>query len=327
MVANWEVVPVNDHADWKRLWKKGINKSLPQAWEYGQAKSIAEGWQVRRFVVLNESAQPVALFQVITKGLPRIAQVARVNRGPIVLHDEGDSGLIALNAITVLVREARRYKWWMIQMAPLLPPEEENELALRSLGFHKQPIYPMDSALVTLDRDDEQLMMSLKGKWRNMLRKGVKSGVKVHLDQGGDEFFDVLIDFYGVQQRQKGFEGTSDSMLKALAACHGESFKFNLFYAYEDDINFERESILGVVVTLQFDDVSEYLIGVSNERGRAKQANTVLLWEALLEAKRNGCRWFDVGGLAENTPQGIARFKAGLNPERYALVGEWRRWF
>ena len=165
--------------------------------------------------------------------------------------------------------------------------------------------------------------MGFKGKWRNCLRKGQKLGVTVKLDKGGQEKFQWLIDFYQAQQREKRFDGTSDRMLQALAANQSQSFKFNLYIALDDSSD-SQDSVLGVLVTLQFDDVSEYLIGVSNERGRANQANSVLLWEAVLDAKRNGCRWLDVGGLADNTPKGIASFKKGLNPEPYALVGEWR---
>ena len=51
--------------------------------------------------------------------------------------------------------------------------------------------------------------------------------------------------------------------------------------------------------------------------------NSVLLWESLVAAKQNGCRWFDIGGLSEETPKGIAEFKKGLNATPYGLVGEW----
>jgi lipid II:glycine glycyltransferase (peptidoglycan interpeptide bridge formation enzyme) len=56
------------------------------------------------------------------------------------------------------------------------------------------------------------------------------------------------------------------------------------------------------------------------------QANSVLLWQAILHAKHSACNWFDIGGLNEATPEGIAKFKQGLNAMPYELVGEWRRY-
>lgn len=324
-LSGWRLRQIDSKVEWEDLWLGCRRKSLPQTWEYGSAKAMAEGWQVHRFVVFDENEFPTALFQVLVKGLPGLGGVARVNRGPLMLRVEPDgSNHLALHAIAVLVRESRRRRWWMMQIAPLLPPGAEVEDALRAMGFRRQPICPMDSAVLSLEQSDDKLMMGLNGKWRNCLRKGQKLGVMVKLDDGGREHFQWLLDFYRAQQCEKRFDGTSDQMLRALAANQSRLFKFNLYVALDGS---GTNQALGVLVTLQFGDVSEYLIGATNEMGRANQANSVLLWEAILDAKRNSCLWFDVGGLAENTPKGIADFKKGLNPEPYILVGEWRKWF
>lgn len=323
---SWRVQRIESRAEWESLWVDCKRKSLPQTWEYGAAKAMAEGWQAQRYVVHDDNNVPTALFQVLVKGLRRLGGVARVNRGPLMLRDESDGDSLALCAIDALVREARRQRWWMMQIAPLLPPGTAVECALRGMGFRRQPNCPMDSALLSLVASDEKLLMGLNGKWRNCLRKGQKLGVTVQLDDGGRCHFQWLLDFYKAQQLEKRYDGTSDKILRALADNQSQLFKFNLFVAL-DGSDSTQASLLGVLVTLQFGDVSEYLIGVTNDRGRDHQANSVLLWEAILVAKRNGCRWFDVGGLAETTPKGIADFKRGLNPEPYALVGEWRRWF
>ena len=50
-------------------------------------------------------------------------------------------------------------------------------------------------------------------------------------------------------------------------------------------------------------------LGVTNNTGKKLQANSVLLWEAIIHSKYLGCKWFDIGGLSEETPKGIADFK------------------
>ena len=65
------------------------------------------------------------------------------------------------------------------------------------------------------------------------------------------------------------------------------------------------------------------VVGVVNETGRPVNAGHFLFWRALVEAKRLGHRWFDLGGMHPSfTPPGIFHFKAGVGGSAYQLVGE-----
>ena len=81
------------------------------------------------------------------------------------------------------------------------------------------------------------------------------------------------------------------------------------------------------MVTIGHGDPSTYFIGSTNNQVRKSQANSVLLWHAILNVKNAGLKWFDIGGLNEVTPQGVASFKKSLNALPYKLVGEWRRYY
>jgi len=319
---NWQLREIDTYPEWQRLWINSQLKSLPQTWEYGSAKENAEKWEAQRYIVYDQNIMPIALFQVLVRKIFGFSVAARVNRGPIMLNTTDESYIpLALSAIDILIRKSRLRRWLIIQIAPLLPPSEEVKAVLVSMGLGEQPDFPMDSALLSLNKSEDELIMGFNGKWRNCLRKGQKLGVVIDFDKGGHKHFHSLIDFYKIQQAEKKFSGTSEAMLKSLVDNQSENFKFNLFVAMQDG------DMIGVLVTLQFGDFSEYLIGISNEKGRANQANSVLLWDAIIEARRNGSQFFDLGGLAKNTPKGIADFKKGLNPKMYELVGEWRRWF
>ena len=84
---------------------------------------------------------------------------------------------------------------------------------------------------------------------------------------------------------------------------------------------------LGSLVSINSGNCSIYLIGTTSYEGRKYQANYVLLWEAIMDSKAKGSRWFDIGGLDNTTPQGVAHFKKGLKAEMYFLTGEWRGFF
>ena len=111
-----------------------------------------------------------------------------------------------------------------------------------------------------------------------------------------------------------------------MAEQNHEDWVFNIFTAKARDSN-NSEEYLGILVSIEHGDTAIYLIGATTDKGRKYQSNYVLLWEAILEAGRNGCRWFDIGGLNETTPKGIAHFKKGIQAHPYALIGEWRGFF
>ena len=48
-----------------------------------------------------------------------------------------------------------------------------------------------------------------------------------------------------------------------------------------------------------------------------------MLWHAINQALSNGDKHFDLGGLSEDTPYGIRKFKSGLNGKPYSLIGEY----
>jgi len=138
---------------------------------------------------------------------------------------------------------------------------------------------------------------------------------------------------YAELQNNQGFSGMSEKLIRALAKQKGFKWQFNIFIAHDSNTMESYDFIerlddynpLGMVVTIRSGDTAIYLIGTSNDRGRSMQANSVLLWEAILHAKRSACCCFDIGGLSDATPKGVATFKRGLNASPYKLVGEWRK--
>lgn len=322
--ARWQVRAL-PFEQWKNYWQCCSKATLLQSWQYGAAKEEAEGWKAQRFLISDEVDQPVALAQMLTRGVPILGGIARLNRGPLLLIDpSGDVELsVRLAALQLLLREARRQRWWMVQAAPELPDTNGARLGMGILGFKKLPGVAWASGRLALDADERTLLMNLKGKWRNCLRKGEKLGVTVtHHECEGKEL-DLLIRGYAALQQSKGFDGLSERLLRSLARQLGANWQFGLFIAREFGASPGGEP-LGTLVTIRHGDTATYVIGSTNDKGRHMQANSVLLWQAILHAKHTGCAWFDIGGLSSATPKGIAEFKLGLNARPYALVGEWR---
>lgn len=326
MSFDFDVFDIKDHEIWNLYFDKCPKKSLPQSWEYGTAKSDAEGWTPNRYIVRDKRKNSISIVQVLIKRPFYSIGIARINKGPLIISKDFNDNKFILLSLKAIYRFLRQRGIWIIQLAPLIAPSPKNTKFLRQIGFKKRPDIPADSGLISLEGSDEDLMMSFKGKWRNLLRKGQKLGVKVKHSQNNFDYFQILLEEYEFQQKDKNFVGTSNEMLKALKNNQSENFKFNMFFAYIDQFE-SRNNLLGALVSIQYGNFSEYLIGVTSQKGKTMQANSVLLWSALLEAKKNNGLWFDVGGLNETTPKGIETYKKGMNPDLYSLIGEWRKWF
>jgi lipid II:glycine glycyltransferase (peptidoglycan interpeptide bridge formation enzyme) len=327
MKETFSISEINKYNEWDYFISQCRYKSLPQSWEYGSAKFDSEGWMPIRLIVRDEANKPLTIIQVLIKKIRFVGGVARINKGPLVISNElRNNDKVIFHSLKALTKYLKIRKIWLIQLAPLLQPDDESENILNKLGFRRRPNTPADSGLISLQGTEQELMMSFNGKWRNLLRKGQKLGVKVKHSNKDTIFFNTLLKDYKLQQKQKSFTGTSDAMLKALKDNQSTNFKFDMFIAYIDDFN-NKNNILGSLISIQYYDFSEYLIGISSNKGRKMQANSVLLWHALLETKKNNGMWFDIGGLNKTTPKGIETFKKGMNPELYFLIGEWRKWF
>lgn len=326
VVTQWQARALS-RDEWEGYWQRCPMTNLLQSWQYGAAKEQAEGWKVQRLLVTNEHGQPAALAQVLLRVIPIVGGIARLNRGPLLLTDLSADAEVPLKlaALRVLLRESRRQRLWMLQAAPEMPPSANAQKGLQALGFRKLSVPAWASGRLAVHAEDQALLMGLNGKWRNCLRKGEKLGVVVTHSECQGDALDLLIRSYVALQSNRGFAGLSAQLISALAAQRGVMWQFSLFVARESASVIEDEP-LGVLVTIRSGDTTMYLIGSTSEKGRQLQANSVLLWHAILYAKRSGCAWFDIGGLSEATPKGIAEFKRGLNGMPYELVGEWRKY-
>jgi len=313
---------IKDSDEWNSYIKKCKIKSLTQSWNYGLAKQEAEGWAICRYVVYDGHASPIALFQVLFKKIPLIGGICRINKGPLIIHNNKNDEDLSLYAIEAITKKLRKERFWMIQFAPLLGPSIYIDNGLKKIGFKKTKHPPQDSGLISLAENEDEIMLEFKPRVRTNLRKAIRN-IHVKSSDNGHDFIDLLLERYNAQQLEKEFEGTSDKMMRALLNNQSDDFKCNILVGYLD----EDEPPIGVLLSIQHHDFSEYVVGVFNDIGRKNNVSTLLLWAAMIASKNNGGLWFDVGGLNEFTTSGIARFKNGFRPQLYSLCGEWRKWF
>lgn len=322
----YSLYEISSYVDWMVLYELCPIKTLPQTWEYGFAKSKVEFWSIKRYKINNDLNETIGIVQLLYINLPFIGKIVRINRGPLLTNNiSNNDSAISLNIIKFLCLEAKKNNWFMLQIAPSLNFSDTNFNNLLNIGFKNKNHCSADTSIVNLNPIEENLLMSFDGKWRNQLKKGLKSNINVINTNTDKILFGKMLTLYNTQQKLNNFKGTSNKILKFLFNNQTKNFNFNLFIASVN--NGADDEIIGFLVTFQYYNYTEYIIGISTENGKKVQVNSVLLWEAILLAKKNKCNYLDLGGLSEDTPSGIANFKRGLNGNPLKLIGEWRKFF
>ena len=307
-------------SEWDGFWSQVDFANLMQSWEYGEAKR-SQNWRANRFLIQDSSGEPFALIQVLVKAVPLIGGIARVNRGPVylkaLLEQEVDGGEVEL-LWKAIRKMAWKRRWWILSVAPELSDGDAALSALNRAGFKRKDKVPWGSTRISLHQEKEQLLRQLKGKWRNLLRKGEKLGTTVECV---DDHATVegLIQRYIEFQKMHAFVGVPEELLKSLSRQTGNHFAFKV---YQTCGLVEPYELSGFIFVVYHGDTATYLVGWSSDEGRKQQANYLLLWQGIVDAMDGGLKWFDMGGLNQNTPKGITHFKQGLNGIPYQLVGE-----
>jgi lipid II:glycine glycyltransferase (peptidoglycan interpeptide bridge formation enzyme) len=325
-INGWHVRQVSE-GDWRRYWLDCVDQNLLQSWEYGDAKEQSGGWTPKRLVFFNQDDLPIALVQVLTKCVPLLGGIARINRGPLLFDGDAINYLeLKLEALKILLAEARRRRWWVIQIAPEIFDSYDARVGLQKLGLRKQKKSAWASSLIDLTLSVDELHIKLNRRWKRALSKASKSGVIVKKAELTEVRLAEVLKSYSNLQTRNEFVGIDCDLIIELSKLKSPEWSFNLFVA---ELIIEGSPIeeVGYRVTIRNGcNVLDFLVSTS-PKGRLVEANSALYWHSIVQAKHSGCRWFDVGGLSDETPKGIADFKQGLNGTPYQLVGEWRKWF
>ena len=140
----------------------------------------------------------------------------------------------------------------------------------------------------------------------------LSKNLNIKLSSGLNTDLNILLTKYNELQNKNSFTGIPEALIASLSKQVDKDWSFNLFIA-KDNNPLSVDDLLGMLVLIKHGDTATYLIGLTETKGKELNVNYALLWHAILHAKELGCDWFDIGGLDETTPAGIAHFKKGLN--------------
>ena len=203
---------------------------------------------------------------------------------------------------------------------------KNESVMLTSAGFIKAAatVQPPDTVIVNLNLSYEEILTSMKSKWRYNVSLAEKKGVKVKTCDVRDieVFYNLLketsardgIAIHGINYYRTLFE---------VCEKQNKSNQFIRLYTAEH----EGDLIAAIVVLFRGKDAT-YLYGASSNNKRNLMAPYALQWKAMRDAKEAGCLNYDLFGIPPNEDPnhpmaGLYRFKTGFGGQIIHRPGSW----
>lgn len=197
-------------------------------------------------------------------------------------------------------------------------------------------VQPPDTVLLDLDHDQEQLLAQMKTKTRYNIRLARRRGVEVTRYRPGEEGTqEALSAWYRMYRQTAVRDGITihqeryyrQVLAEDTGAASGhhpdrEAPRVQLYLATH-----ERDQLGGLIVA-SWNGVSTYMYGAGSDLKRNLMASYLLQWEAIVDARANGDRWYDFFGIPPSDDpthpmHGLYRFKTGFGGRIVHRPGCW----
>ncbi len=296
------------------LWDQFLQESLPhtflQSWEWGEFHKTMGGkiWRLGFFD--QEKLFAIALILKITA---RRGSFLFCPHGPMVKNQELKiQNQVLENLKTFLVRLSGEEHCSFFRISSLWQDSEENREIFQRLGFRDAPIHMHSELgwLLCVEPNEEILLSEMRKTMRHAIRDAKKYGAEIFTSSQIEDVaqFDTL---YQKTVERKIFMPFSRIYLEKEFEIFAKNNNALLFFGKYND------EIISAAMILFSHSSAFYHHGASDLKYRKIPAAHLLQWEAICEAKRRGCSFYNFWGVSpENKPHhpwaGASFFKKGF---------------
>ncbi len=247
------------------------------------------------FIIDKENASAIIIKHKLPLGLCWL----EVPRGPLFKSEED------FDAILKEIKELGKK-----ENAIFIRFSSYKQIRTSSFEFRVSPYdnHPETSLIIDLDQPEEDILNQMKPKGRYNIKVADKHEVVVQPSDDAEAFYDIL----SKTANRDGFHIHSKNYYITQLNSLGQHVML-LLAKYQD-----RVIAGGVFVYL--DEWGIYYYGASDHHYRNLMAPYLIQWEAIKEAKKRGCKYYDFLGVA---PEGAVNHRwAGVTDFKKKFGGK-----
>jgi lipid II:glycine glycyltransferase (peptidoglycan interpeptide bridge formation enzyme) len=330
----------------KKNWDKFFNltgsPTFLQSWEWGEFQKDL-GYQTIRLGILDDD-RLMAIAQIIKIRAKR-GNFLFVPHGPLIKPKipKRKINIIIKTLIKYLQKIGKKEGYSFIRISPILINTLQNQQIFKQLGFKTAPIYMHAETIwqLHLTFAEETILANMRKTTRYLIKKAIRENVIVEKrfdNQAVDDFYQI----YEETARRENFVPFSKEYIKKEFAAFKKTgnalFLFtNINRNSQCDTHFEASTPTGAEKCgVEKIPIASALIIFTKSTAFYHQgasihtkvpATYILQWEAIKEAKKRGCSYYNFWGIYDEenrrTPkswQGLTLFKTGFGGEKVAYL-------
>lgn len=298
---------ITDPAAWDSALLAIPGTHVLQSWEWGEIKT-RHGWAAQRLLFARDGSVCAAA-QVLRRPVPRTPfGVLYVPKGPALNYEDVP---ILAEVLAALEQVARQQRAIFIKVDPDIEvaTPDAGVLAKRGWQISQEQIQFRNTVTLDLARTPEEILASMKPKWRYNIRLAERKRVRVA--EGGLDNLRVFYDMYAETSARDGFLIRQFSYYQDVWSTMIRGGLAQLLLAQVGD-----ETAAGLIL-FRLGSRAWYFYGASRSTHRELMPNHLLQWEAMRWAQAHGCTEYDFWGapdvLEERAPMyGVFKFKMGF---------------
>ncbi len=181
---------------------------------------------------------------------------------------------------------------------------------------------PREIFVIDITKNEEELLSEMSQKTRYNIKLAQKRGISLRTTNKYENTNDILefIRLVKATAKRKGISFHAEDYYRKMF----ENLPENMLKLYVAEYN---GKIIAANIVVFYRDTATYLHGATDDEYRNVMAPYLLQWRAILDAKKTGCKFYDLGGVktqnlkpaAHNPWAGITKFKLGFSPNTKPL--------